>query len=210
ELGIAEEIDEAYREPQALAESELAAWLAAPDQFGFPPAEMELVDARTQYWPGFDEPQPCWLFRFTYQLPGGGTFSNIGLAGPVAMAFQADLGNLPVDDIYAAMAGWHAEHPEIFEVPVHGMNADQRAELERLVRVAEREGFASIQPIALAFFFQTVTLVARAEQEGRSLCIVADGDGVLALPSGSGPEAMTPEVATCIYRGRRLLRAFNA
>ncbi len=209
ELGIEEEIEPEYREPRALAESELAAWLAAPDQFGFPPTEMELVDARTQYWPGFEEPQPCWLFRFTYMLSSGETFSNIGLAGPVAMAFHSDLANLPIDDIYAAMAGWHAEHAEIFEVPANGLNAEQRSELERLVAAAEHQGYESIEPIALAFFFQTVTLVARARQGGRNLCIVVDDTAVLAFPTGSGPGAMTPEVATCIYRGRRLLRAFN-
>jgi hypothetical protein len=63
ELGFADQIDDDLRHPVAVAEATLAAWLAEPEQFSFPPSELELVDSRTQYWPGYDEPQDCYLFR---------------------------------------------------------------------------------------------------------------------------------------------------
>lgn len=228
ELGIAEQIDEQLRLPYALAESELAIWLASPEQFGLPPTAMELVDSRTLYWPSYDEPQSCYLFRFSYRLPAqvsiaGGDqhgqldsavenvleFSNIGIAGPVTHAFQADLANLPADDIYAAFAGWQAEHEDIFEVPMAVLNPEQRREADRLLESLEHLGLRIVEPIALTFFLGEIAILAKVEKEGKQLCCVSDGAELLCLPATPAPNSLTPEVALAIYRGRKLLRTFN-
>ena len=208
ELGCVDEIPAELRAPQALAESELAGWLAAPEQFGFGPNEMELIDSTTQYWPGYDEPQTCYLFRFNYSFPQG-SISNIGIAGPLTQAFSADLANLPVADIYAAFAGWQAEHEEIFEVPITGLNPAQRREADRLEETLALQGLEIEKPVALTFFFGEVALLAEVQQDSKSLCAVTDGEETLCFPTHEGPTALTPDVILCIYRGRKLLRTFN-
>lgn len=208
ELDFADEIDEALRHPQALAESELAAWLASPEQFGLPPSSLELVDARTQYWPSYDEPQSCFLFRYRYQLAAG-EISNVGIAGPATHAFHADLGELAPEDIYAAFAGWQAEHDDIYEVPVSTLNVAQRREADRLMALLEAGGFESVQPIALTFLLGEVALLAIAQRDGESFSVVIDLQENACFPLGKSPTSLTPEVALAIYRGRKLLRTFN-
>src|SRR5439155_25590943 len=104
EVGIRDKIEPQFATPEARAEAELCVWLAEPTQYGVPPTSCELVDRRRLHWPGFDDPVECFLFRFQYALTiegeGERSFSNIGIAGPVAHAFIADLGDLSPDDIY--------------------------------------------------------------------------------------------------------------
>ena len=128
ELELLGQIDERLRTPQALAESELAAWLSSPQQFGLPPERIEWLDSRTLYWPGYEEPRDCYLFRFSYQLPRG-AWSSVGIAGPVTEALACDLTGLEGEDIYAAYAGWQVEHEEIFEVPPARFNSARFARL---------------------------------------------------------------------------------
>ncbi len=208
ELGWGDEIAPELQSPQALAESELAAWLASPDQFGFPPNEMELLDARTQYWPSYEDPRDCFLFRFSYQLPAG-QVSNVGIAGPCTCAFSSDLANLPMDDIYAVFAGWQAEHEEIFEVPITQLNTAQRKVADTLLAYLEESGLAIDQPIALTFFFGEVSLLALVEQDGRKLAAVTDGQESVCLPTSQRSTSLSPELVLCMFRGRKLLRTFN-
>lgn len=208
ELGFADAIDETLRLPMALAESALAAWLAAPPQFGFPPTSLEHIDSRTMFWPSYDEPQDCFLFRFTYEIPVG-TISNIGMTGPVTHAFQTDLANLPIDDIYAAFAGWQAEHDEIFEVPLVLLNQAQRRQADALIAHFEDLGFEVTEGIALTFFLGEIALLAKLSQDGRQLCGITDGVESLRYSITNHPTSMSPEVVLSIYRGRKLLRSFN-
>ncbi|MEM8734056.1 MAG: HEAT repeat domain-containing protein [Planctomycetota bacterium] len=208
ELGFADEVDAEYRHPGALAESQLSSWLAAPDQFGFQPQKIELVDDRTQYWPSFEEPQHCFLFRFEYQLPDL-NISNIGIAGPLCQSFQADLGNLPVEDIYAAFAGWQAEHDEIFEVPASQLNAAQRIEVERMEQFLQGLGYDVDEHVAFALFFGETSLVTYLVKDETRFCAVTDGQELVCFPVTDHPASMTPEVVLCLFRGRKLLRTFN-
>lgn len=208
ELGFVDEIPAEFKVPQALAESELASWLAGSDQFGFPPSQMELTDARTQHWPGYEDPQDCYLFRYTYALPAG-LVSNIGIAGPCSHAFHADLANLPVDDIYAAFAGWQAEHEEIFEVPMQQLNVAQRRETDRMQLYLEDQGLEVTRSIALTFFFGEVALIAEVTQEGKQLVAITDGQELLCYPMTNLSTSLSPDVVLCIFRGRKLLRTFN-
>ncbi len=119
ELGESQRVPPRFRSPAALAEGELAAWLAQPTRFGLPPNELELIDASRQPWPGYDEPVECYLFHFEYHFPQG-EFSGVGIAGPITHAFYADLEDLPPEDVYALYAGWSVEHDEISETPAEG------------------------------------------------------------------------------------------
>jgi len=208
ELGFAEEIEGELRLPQSIAEAELASWLAAGDRFGISPHEMELYDARTQYWPSFEEPQDCYLFRYTYIVPSG-QLSNIGIAGPLTCSFNSDLANLPADDIYAVFAGWQAEHEDIFEVPEPLLNRDQRREADRLVRSLEERECEVKQIIALTFFLGEIALLATVQNDGKRLYAVTDGNEFLVYPATDHPLALTPDLVLSIFRGRKLLRTFN-
>ncbi len=208
ELGFIDAIDEEYRLPYALAEAELASWLAAGDRFGIPPNDMELIDSRTIYWPSFSEPQDCFLFRYTY-LFHGGQLSNIGIVGPLTHAFNADLANLPPDDIYAVFAGWQAEHDDIYEIPEQLLNSDQRREADRLVRVLEEQAYEIKQILALTFFFNEIALLVTANTDHKKLHVITDGMELLSYPASDHPTAITADLVLAIFRGRKLLRTFN-
>jgi len=208
ELGILDQVDDQYKTDQAKAEADLALWLAQPSQMGVPPSRCELVDARCQAWPGYDEPVDCFLFRFVYEF-GEATFSNIGIAGPLAHTFAADLADLPPDDIYAAFAGWQAEHEDVYQLAVDGLSDQQRVEVLRLERRLREAGYDAIQPHTLGFFFGDKALVATAMCQGRPGVAVADQQQCLWWPRRGSPRPIDPDVAYCIYKGRKLLRAFN-
>jgi hypothetical protein len=209
ELGIAEEIDENLREPSKLAESELCGWLAEPDKFGIAPMSIELSDSRTLYWPSYEEPRNCYLFKFTYQFADR-ALTNIGIAGPTTHAFQSNLVGLDCDDIYAAFAGWDVEHEEIYAIPMAMLNADQRREADRQTLVLEAAGCEHVEPRLLTFMLGEVALLARLNREGKPHWCVTNGDEIMAFPTSSRPDALTEEVVLSIYRGRKILRAFNS
>jgi hypothetical protein len=75
----------------------------------------------------------CHLFRFTYVF-GDAQYTNVGIAGPACYAFGCDLSDLPPDDIFAAFAGWHAEHDEMYEFAVTELHEAEHAEVARLAR----------------------------------------------------------------------------
>jgi hypothetical protein len=208
ELGLLDRVDARYQTAPARAEAELALWLSQPQQMSFPPTVCELIDSRTQYWPGYEEPVECFLFRFTYVI-GDGQFSNIGIVGPLTHAFGADFSGLPVADIYAGFAGWQAEHPEIYELEVTSLNEAQHVEVARLQRRLHDEGFGTIQPLRLVSFFGERVPVARATWEGQPGAAVVDREQTYWLPRTDDRRAPGPDEAYCIYKGRRLLRAFN-
>jgi hypothetical protein len=212
EMGIADKLEPEYLTPEARAEAELALWLAEPANFGIPPTECELVDKREQYWPSYEEPVECFLFRFTYRLTtaqGEAIYSNIGIAGPLVRAVTADLADLPVDDTYALFAGWHAEHEDIFEVEAHLLSESQRVEVARLERRLRDAQYEAIRPAMLCYFFSEKSLVGRVNRAGVEGVALASPDEILWFPANRGARSLTPLDVACLYRGRRLLREFN-
>ncbi len=145
------------------------------------PHEMELIDSRTQYWPSYEEPRDCYLFRYTYIVPSG-QLSNVGIAGPLTCAFNSDLANLPPDDIYAVFAGWQAEHEDIYEVPEPLLNRDQRREADRMVRTLEQRGCTLKQLVALTFFFGEIALLAVVETRRQETECSDRRNGAFQLP----------------------------
>jgi hypothetical protein len=210
ELGIDDEIDERFTTPVARAEADLACWLAQPTQMGFPPSELEWIDSRSWYWPGYDEPVDCHLFRFTYEMSGGEFFfTGIGIAGPLCHAFEADLADLPPDDIYAIFAGWQTEHEEIGEFDVEQWTSSQRVEASRLERRLRDNEYESIEPRMLGIFFGERSLIAHAVLNGQPGVAVATLDEVQWLANQGRRRPLGPREAYCLFKGRRLLRAFN-
>ncbi len=208
ELGFADAIDEKYSVPAARAESELAIWLAQPENFGIPPTQMELVDDRLLYWPGYEAPQQAYLYRYTYSFRDQ-SLSNIGIAGPLVHAFHADLGNLPTDDIYAIFAGWHVEHDELFEIDMNQLNARQREVADRLVKYLEESEYEDIRPLFLGFMFGDIALVARVSNQNTEGISVADGQEIEFQPTVGRLRPFGPAETYFLYRGRKLIRAFN-
>jgi hypothetical protein len=208
ELDFSDELDEQFTTPTARAEAELALWLAQPSQMGIPPTQMEPLDSRTQFWPGFDEPVECFLFRFTYRLPAG-EYSNVGIAGPLTHAFGADLLDLPPDDIYAAFAGWHVDHEEIYETDAAALTETQRLEVTRFERKLRDHDYDAIQPTLFGMFLGDKVLVARAVSEGNSGIAVIDDQQPAWLPTRNTMRPIGSQEAWSIYKGRRLLRTFN-
>ncbi len=218
ELGFADQIDQSLRLPVALAESEMVAWLANAEQFGLPPSHIELVEARTLYWPSFDEPRGCYLFRYeyevpTHQLPANQVsvtrLSNIGIAGPLTHAFQADLASLPTDDVFAAFAGWQAEHEDIYEIPMPLLNSAQRSEADRLLKHLEEQQLEVTEALGLTFFLGEVAVLAIVKRGDKRASAITDGLELFHQPLTDSPASLTPDILLAIYRGRKLLRTFN-
>lgn len=213
ELGIAERIDPEYCTPLALAEAELVVWLSEPTQFGIPPTECELVEYRRQHWPGYQEAKDCFLFRFTYRLTlegvGERSYSNVGIAGPLAYAFTADLGDLPPADIFAAFAGFQAEHADIFEIEIERLSKSEQLEAVRLERRLHDAGYRDISPQFIGYFLGEKGLAVTCTREGVPGAAVADFDEIHFFPARNAQRPLGPREVYCIYKGRKLLKAFN-
>jgi hypothetical protein len=208
EMGVLEQVDEQYCTPQAQAEAELAVWLAQPAQFGIPPTRLELIQTDTLFWPGFEHPVDCFLFRFVYQFAGG-QYSNIGIAGPLTRAILADLADLPVTDIYALFAGWQVQHDEIFEWEIAEVPPDRRAEIAHLERRLQDAGYDAIEPEVLGSFFGDHFLVARAISNGQPGVAAADAQQIEWHGAVGVSHPLGPREACCLYKGRRVLQNFN-
>jgi hypothetical protein len=212
ELGIADKIEPQFATKEARAQAELCVWLAEPTQYGLPPTSCELFEQRKQHWPGFDEPVDCFLFQFQYSVmteAGEKSFSNIGMAGPLVHAFVADLADLPAEDIYAAFAGWHAQHEDIREFDVARLSKSEKLEVERLKRRMHDAGYEAIEPERMGYFFGEKALTATAERQGMAGVAVADFEETQFFPQRSSKRPLGVEEAYAIYKGRKLLKAFN-
>ncbi len=208
EMGFADEIDEELMLPHMLAESDLAAWLAEPTQFGVAPSSIELLDSRTLYWPSYEEPRNVYLFEFHFNFPGS-PIRNVGISGPLTHAFHQDLMDFSSDDKYAVFAGWHVEHEDIFEVPITGLNTVQRAAADRLNKRFTELEYESAKLHSLMLFLGDVALLARASQDGQEYFVIVDENDHVRLKVEDRQRAPDVEILACLYKGRRLLRAFN-
>jgi hypothetical protein len=208
QLGIEDRIEERFRTPQALAEARLAVWLSQPDQLGMSPDRLELVDSRRQCWPGFREPVACYLFRFSVPLPHA-RYENLGIAGPMVGAFAGDLRELPTSDVYAAFAGWQAEHPEIAQRDCAALDPETRERCAARIGQLEQSGYASVRPVIWGDFFGQQALVAAAVRGETPGTAIVDEQGIDWIARGNPLRPIDPPLAWSIAKGRQLLRAFN-
>ena len=209
ELDISSKIDPQFMTEQARAEAELACFLAEPTQFGIPPQHIKLVDQRNQYWPGYEEPLECYLFRYEFQLPQG-QYSNIGIAGPLVHALTADLADLPMENIYAAYAGGQAEHEEILELELDQLSRQQQGDCRHLRQLIEDAGYDQIEASMLGIFFGEPVLMATASKDHCPGTVVADRLNLYWYPHGSKTRPLSAADAYAIYKGRNMLEMFNS
>jgi hypothetical protein len=212
QLGAVDGVDPALLAPEARAEGRLAAWLAEPTQFGFPPTELELLDRRRLFWPGYERSVDCFLFRYVYRLPGG-ELAGVGLAGPVTWAFAIDAALWTTEDLYALFAGWHAAHEEISESAVE---VQDREALEPIAAALVALGYRGLQPIRIGQFFGAQHLVAEAVREGQAGTVVVDLGTLADRPAAAAawyPRGTSgrfgPTEAYWLHKGRLLLETFN-
>ena len=208
ELGFGNEIDEQYRSDNATAESELAIWLSQPHQMGVPPTHVEVVESRRLLWPSFDNPIDITLVRFEYNMGDRG-YSNIGITGPVVYTMACDLADLPIDDIFAIYAGWHADHPDIFTVTAEAMNEAQIRVMEEFSQHLQHLGYDEIKPLLLGLFLDERAGVFSAKREDTDCVVVTDGLETIDQPTQRRPRPMSGEDLFNLYKGRKMLRTFN-
>ncbi|MFI4876131.1 MAG: HEAT repeat domain-containing protein [Blastopirellula sp. JB062] len=214
-LKFAEEIDqlelieEEWKSPVARAEGELALWLSQETQFGLPPHEIELVDQRELAWPGFQDPQTCYLFRYAFHMPAG-SFQSLGMVGPLTHSFAADLTPWKAEDAYAAFAGWQAEHQDVFESDPAEWQEAQKQMANSLVARLQSEGYEVMQAIKLGYFFGDVRLIAVVRQaDGLPGVAVADLRTTTFYSSEGTDRPIGPHEAYMMHKGREFLANFN-
>jgi hypothetical protein len=208
ELGALERARPEDRTAAARAAAQLADWLGEPAQFGAPPHRVELIDTRRLYWPGYDEPVDCRLFAYEYRLRDG-TLGGVGIVGPVTYSLAADLEDLPPDDIYAAFAGWQAEHEELQETPAADLPDWKRKNLMLRLAPLEAEGYHDLKLLQVGHFFGEEILIASARRGDALGTVVLDADQVSWYPAGATRRPIGPTEAYYIHKGRKLLKAFN-
>ena len=209
ELGIEDQLNPSLVNTAARKESELALWLAQPENVGIPPSGMLLLDERQQYWPGFEQPVDCFLFQFFYQFDTG-EYRNTGIAAPATAAVHANLEHLEIEDIYALFAGADVEHEEICQWDVAELGERLEAEKKRLAQFIEENDFSDVQPQLLMQFFGDNVLAAEASRGQQGGLVVADFVDCLWLPEKDPLRPLAPEDALNIFSGKKLLETFNA
>jgi len=207
ELGLLDEIPAECRTDLARAEGALAARLAEPTCFGFPPQGIELVSRRTLMWPGFDEAVECFLLKYTYELPGG-SFQNLGIAGPLTHATAADLTQLSEQDTLALFAGFSTEHEAVQLFEPEEAPASFQKEVQRVLADLAAAGLENPRPALIGRFFERVVVVAETAEEGQTGVVAADYTQRRFWPKTSDRPLSSHE-AWWIHIGRELLAAFN-
>ncbi|MDA8745297.1 HEAT repeat domain-containing protein [Rubripirellula amarantea] len=208
ELHFGELIDEKYRSDEATAEAEMTLWLSQPAQMGVPPTSVEVVHRKRMLWPSFNDPVDILLVRFEYNF-GERIYSNVGVTGPVTFALGADVADLPMNDIYAIYAGWHADHPEIFVVPSEQLNEAQVRVMRSLSEHLERSEFESLKPALLGIFLDEKAGVFEATRDGKPCLVVSDGLETIEQPTSGRLRPLSAIDLFNLYKGRKMLRTFN-
>ena len=132
-----------------------------------------------------------------------------GLRGRLHQAVTVDLLDLPPQDIFAFYAGVNALHEEIQERPIEELSEGYEAEIARLERRLRDESLDDIQPRRFGLFFGDRVLVAEANRLGEPGIAVTDRVDMYWFPNGNKDRPLGPAEAFALYKGRKLLRAFN-
>ncbi len=208
ELNVTEQIEPTHRTDLARAEGQLALWIAQDQQMGIAPNEMECVDQRVQFWPGYDQPLTCFLIRYRF-LFGDSIYSNLGIVGPVTHSVTADLETLAIEDAYALFAGWHAEHEDIYERDVAHLDAAQLMDVQRFQRSLHDQAYQQIEPSIWGSFLGDPVLAATAVKNGIPGTVVTDFKDIYWHPRSESPRPLTTDDVYNVYKGRKLLKTFN-
>lgn len=118
ELELAEAIPGEVLHPAFISQAELVTWLAHPDEFGRPPDEIKLFDARELYWPPTKDRRLVWLFKYSYDVDDEDTKAQhgkyevgVGMVGSITFSLIGEThpGMAP-EDIYALHCCWELEY----------------------------------------------------------------------------------------------------
>ena len=200
ELGIEDRIDERWTTAAALAESRLANWLAQNEQMGISPSRMELLDQRTLSWPGFEQPQECFLFRFEYDMQDA-IYSNVGFSGPMCHSFSQDLADISLDDTYAIFVGWDIDHPDAYEVAPNSLDARIQERMNRMLETFP-ENVELIETLLCVIFFEHFGILARVMiNDEIRIALVAEDERVTCEPFTTKNQA-DPMLTYWLWRGR--------
>jgi hypothetical protein len=114
ELGFADRIPHVAREPDFQALSEMASWLAHPQEYGRPPTAIEILDSRVLVWPPTDDERRLWLVKYTYlDANTGEPDVGVGMVGSTTFAlFGETTAELPAAAIYGLHCCWELEIAE--------------------------------------------------------------------------------------------------
>ena len=200
ELGIEDRVDERWTTAAALAESRLANWLSQNEQMGISPSRMELLDQRTLSWPGFEQPQECFLFRFEYDMQDS-IYSNVGFSGPMCHSFSQDLADISLEDTYAIFVGWDIDHPDAFEVAPNSLDARIQERMNRMLETLP-EQVQLIESLLCVIFFEHFGILARVLiNDELRIALVAEDDRVTCEPFTTKNQA-DPMLTYWLWRGR--------
>lgn len=208
ELGFLNKISLELQGEIAVAESQLAIWLSEPQQMGLAPSDIELVDNCEMYWPSYEHPLQCFLFRYSYGK-GDNAHSNIGICGPLTHAFAADIRHLSPDDCYALFAGWQTTHQEIFQMSLEQATQLHGSEVRRMQSLLSDQEIEDLQVQTAAGFFGETILIATGKLNGTAGTAVVDQNDVTWVPEGTENAPIDWDLAYALWRGRRLLTTFN-
>ncbi|MDG1873891.1 MAG: hypothetical protein P8J27_08265 [Mariniblastus sp.] len=208
ELGFKDEISLELQGEIALAESHLAIWLSESQQMGLAPSNIEFIENREMYWPSYEHPVQCYLFKYLYGS-GEQSHSNIGICGPMTHAFAADIQHLEPESIYAAFAGWQTVHNEIFQISLSRAQQAFPNQWRRLTGDLHAEGFDSVEPHTAASFFGEIILISEATKDGEFGTAIVDGQKVTWYAHGNPDAPIDWQMAYAIWRGHQMLTSFN-
>ena len=208
ELGLTKLISLELQGELAIAESHLAIWLSEPKQMGLAPSKLELIDQREYYWPSYEHPLQCYLFRFTYGS-GDQAFTNIGICGPLTHAFAADIQSLSIDDMYAAFAGWQTIHTDVFQMTVAQAQKNFSNDFRRLENSLKSSDAQSVEIESIGSFFGELVLIASATQEDQPGTLIVESNSVEWIPADNPKAPIDCQLAYSIWQGRQLLASFN-
>lgn len=208
ELEMLAEIPETHQSDLAMAESRLANWLAEPQQMGLAPSSMTLLDCREFYWPGYEHPVLCYLFQYRYGAPPSG-YANIGIVGPLVHSFESDISWMSLDDIYAAFAGWHAVHDDIYEISLEECQRLYPNWIEALSHKLQDQGYDQVEPEFVGVFMESRFLVASASQHDTDGFVIAGDQVTNWFATSEHTPRIDAEWAYMVYRGRLILKTFN-
>ncbi|MFK7766889.1 MAG: hypothetical protein AB8B55_06675 [Mariniblastus sp.] len=208
ELGFKNDISLELQGEIALAESHLAIWLSEPAQMGLAPSNIEFLESREMYWPSYEHPVHCYLFKYSYGS-GDQSHTNIGICGPMTHAFAADLQHLSPEDIYAAFAGWQTVHNEIYQISLSRAEQIFPNDWRRLMSNLNAEEFSELEPRTAASFFGEIILVADATKDGQTGTAIVESEKTNWFSHGNASAPIDSQMAYAIWRGRQLLTSFN-
>lgn len=200
ELAIEDRIDDQWTTAAALAESRLANWLAQNEQMGLSPARMELLDQRTLSWPGFEQPQECFLFRYEYDMQDS-IYSNVGFSGPMCHTFSQDLADISLDDAYAIFVGWDIDHPEAFEVQPNAIDVRFHERAKQIIDALPEE-MELMESLLYVNFFEHFGVLARMKIKGEvRVVLISEDDRMTCDPFATKNQA-EPHLTYWLWRGR--------